>query len=385
MATGLAVTPTPEMTGAPDPTPLPIQSPAPSPAACADGLDNDDDTKIDSADPGCVNSADTSESDVCTSSFPLYSGIERPPGAFARTSDSPLVIGKAVMIYEGDLHLPRVFNGVQEYGVLPQVGLENMQFHLDTLYENLPYRIPNANYDGIVIIDLESWSVGNLGFNGLYRFLTENRVRANHPFYSDAEITAAARDEWAQASMDFMLIVIDAIRQRYPYAKIGMYAYPRRYHYEYGYQGVHGARYRGYNDEMALLWQSLDILSPEIYLWLPAGARYSGGYIQTTEDNAFPIRDAIAEAKRLALNYNPNLRIVPIATYRFHDASVGYGAQFLPDPELLVELFEPSVAGADGVYVWGNETEELNGSFSDFFTGRFAQFLKAQCGPRAQR
>jgi hypothetical protein len=40
------------------------EPPPPPPAQCADGLDNDGDTKVDLADPGCANATDNDETDV---------------------------------------------------------------------------------------------------------------------------------------------------------------------------------------------------------------------------------------------------------------------------------------------------------------------------------
>jgi endonuclease YncB( thermonuclease family) len=73
-------TPPPETPPIPPSTPPPEPPPAPAPPACSDGIDNDTDGAVDyPADPGCSDSADSSEFSDAPGCHPSYPTICIPP------------------------------------------------------------------------------------------------------------------------------------------------------------------------------------------------------------------------------------------------------------------------------------------------------------------
>lgn len=287
------------------------------------------------------------------------------------------------MIYEGDVYFPGITDsGVPYNGGIPQVGMENIEFHLATLRENLPYRMPRTSEPIVTIFDFESWdpSWGAAGY--YYKEASRARVRAQHPDWTDAaQIEAEASRQFREAALSFYLAMVHEVKRLYPNTLIGFYGRPAAYLYEYGYQGVHGARYRSWNDDLAPLYREIDVLSPVIYLFFPVGYVWGGGYVQTYQDNTFFIGDAIQEADRIRLTYPNAQLIIPIAWHRFHDHSApDVAGQYLDQIDLQSQLFFARSAGANGIYLWGNENTDAEADYGNFFRDRLDPLVRAQCG-----
>lgn len=355
------------------------------PDACHDAIDNDGDGATDVDDPGCSrNTGPVSELDGCLNgSTKIYYGVEHLGRLLGRAADG-FQVGKAIMLYEAELGNPRIVRGVFENGGLPQVAVQNMRPYLDTLVASLGWRARTTDFSGplVVIIDLEAWQVNYNLIASSYQSASRARVQAQHPSWTFEQLDAQARIEWEAAAVDYMLQTIAEIKRNIPGALVGWYGQPLAWRYEYGYQGIHGARYRSYNDSPAMgrVLDALDILTPEFYLHVPVGG--GGSYIQQIADNRDFMIDAIEESARVMSLHNNLQGVIPIVWYRFHDSSPIYGAQFLSPLDLDLELFTSLRTGVSGIYIWGNEDDLLGGgvsAFAAYYRDTFAPMVKAFC------
>lgn len=116
---------------------------------------------------------------------------------------------------------------VQRNGGVPQQG--NLNEHLQVFRKHINELVPDANNNGLAIIDFESWRPvyrQNFGTLQPYRDLSEQIERKHHPLMPDKRIEAEATRNFEKAGRTFMENSIDLARKMRPRAKWGYYGLP---------------------------------------------------------------------------------------------------------------------------------------------------------------
>jgi hypothetical protein len=88
-------------------------------------------------------------------------------------------------------------------------------------------------------LDFEAWNPLWDHTGSAYQNASIALVKATHPSWSSAQVTAEAIKEWEAASMKLLVETVRFVKKIRPKLKVAMYCYPLR---EYGYNG-----YNGYN------------------------------------------------------------------------------------------------------------------------------------------
>ncbi len=350
------------------------------PRQCGDGLDNDHDGLVDNQDPGCGGDADDNEASRCDD-YKIFDSIEGGARDAVSLRQYNFTENQAVFLYEGEFgQFPRRFcyQGVcaDYYGVIPQAGIDNLSSHLEALRRYVERAIPDPNYRGWVVLDIEayspfSWSrTGFPRLDSIYKTLSRNRVAVREPSWTSEQVERAAEDEFNQAALRLLVESLRAIRAVRPQAKLALYGYPASWIYDrsWGYSSpIYGNFNRDTNDLLEPLWNELDGYAPLFYQDVPLGWRYANGDVQTYDWSTYWIESAMAETARLQARFGFK-DIVPIVWYRHLDAGAPapYRNQLMSISDLEIQLFLPRQLGASGVIVWGNEVDPWGAAFSGY-------------------
>ena len=91
-------------------------------------------------------------------------------------------------------------------------------------------------------------------------------------------------------------------------------------------------------------------------------------------------QDAIQEAERIRLSYPNAQLIVPVAWHRFHDhSSPEFAGRYLNPRDLEGQIFFSREAGANGIYLWGNELGDSSADYPQFFSEQLDPLVRRQC------
>ena len=268
-------------------------------------------------------------------------------------------------------------DGSRFNGGLPQRG--NLTRHLERVRADVARYIPSPLYRGAAVIDFEQWhpvyDANNYGAKGVvgadYQNESKNWVQQRHPSWGSARVEASARQEFDDASREFMeqtLLLCKALR---PHASWGYYGYPSCGKCgnsmsppcgECPQVGMGGGM--AANDRLGWLWENSDVLYPGIYLCCSTN--------HEARNQSF-VRAAMAETQRVMAGAEVSLPIFPYIWPSWEDE----GGGFL-DPATLEMLLSTIVQeGGDGVVVWGAKTDALDAAKCD----AFERFLNASLGP----
>uniref|UniRef100_A0A0K0D226 Hyaluronidase n=1 Tax=Angiostrongylus cantonensis TaxID=6313 RepID=A0A0K0D226_ANGCA len=113
-------------------------------------------------------------------------------------------------------------------GGLPQNT--DLKAHLVEVEKNITKLIPNENFTGFGVIDIEEWRpLFEQHFKNIkqvYQEASIDRVRATHPNLNDAEIRQRAENEFNEAAKKFIVETMKTARKMRPKAFWGIYGIP---------------------------------------------------------------------------------------------------------------------------------------------------------------
>lgn len=265
-----------------------------------------------------------------------------------------------------DNHYPHISaTGQFVYGGIPQnADLNLLRQHIRE-YTNISlsnqwYAVP-PDFDGYIYLDYELWPFVWSALDtpnpndGISPYVTasKDKVRAQHPSWTEQQIEAQAEIEWNQASEIFITTGINELRQLFPNAKIGLYGYPYAPIFD-GYTSRFGDKWKSENDQMGWLWSQLDYISPSVYVT-------DGGVGNENNREVYHrqfIYNAIKETRRIADQYNKP--IIPFTNQvyynitSFDDGSIGE----LSEEDLRMQYEIPIIFGSEGILLWGYENTQ---------------------------
>ncbi|CAB3404728.1 unnamed protein product [Caenorhabditis bovis] len=159
---------------------------------------------------------------------------------------------------------PRPINGG-----LPQLG--NLKRHLRRAEDDINRIVPNKDFDGIAVIDIESfrptWQL-SWGKFEIYKHESMKLVRAEYPDWPEQLVAKKAKEDYETACKLFFVESLRLAKRLRPNAKWGFYLFPKC-------NGDVGQKnstecelnFRKYNDQLKWLWLESSALFPSIYLY----------------------------------------------------------------------------------------------------------------------
>lgn len=147
--------------------------------------------------------------------------------------------------------------------------------HLKVALEDIRTLIPNEDFQGLAVVDWESWRPlweRNWDSKQVYREASKALVRAKHPDWSPAQVNATAQQEFEEAGRKFMEETLKLGKEERPNGLWGYYGFPNCYNYyrnkSTNYTGECPAIELKRNDRLLWLWNVSSALYPDIYLSL---------------------------------------------------------------------------------------------------------------------
>lgn len=269
-----------------------------------------------------------------------------------------------------------------------------MDSHISRIQKHLDQYMPDPNYDGLGIIDYETWRpIWELTPNehsskpiDAHDYDFRNDWEEYMTIVQPAKMKSLSgqtrelylRDTYEGASRDFYLATLAECRRLRPNAKWTFYGYPMKIYRDsqrvgpgiIGYGNL-TSQASAANDRLAWLWGAVDFLNPSLY----AVKRT----VPTKEDISMPAEENlphqnveyiltnVAESVRLA-NGKP---VLPMVWTRYQSAGLGY--TFLNDTNLYHQLELPHQAGANGIILWdGVKSPQTYSQLQDFMTTSLA-------------
>ncbi|XP_077298929.1 hyaluronidase A-like isoform X2 [Arctopsyche grandis] len=231
-------------------------------------------------------------------------------------------------------------------GGVPQEG--KLVEHMTEFKQQLTKLIPDENFNGIGIIDFESWRPvfrQNFGTLTSYKDVSFDIERENHPDWSEKEIKAEAARRFEEAGRPYMIETLKAAKEARPLAKWGYYAYPYCFNMNND-QKIPNCPdiIVDENNGMVWLWNEVDVLFPSVYM---SKKRLNA------EERLQMVIGRVTEAKRLQSISNSAQLIMPYLWYKYSDET----SEFLSREDLYNAIKHMKDSGLNGVIIWGSSID----------------------------
>lgn len=265
--------------------------------------------------------------------------------------------------------IPRIHKGKIENGGIPQQA--DLNAHLAKVRRDVAQAIPDPNWSGYAIIDLEAWDPLWEGTAKEYHEASIRLARQSHPGRSENDIRRLAKASYEEAARTFLERTLRECRSLRPRAKWGYYAWPWPHH------EPAAAR-------LKWLWDGSTALFPNCYMVYKsaAGGKHTEG-LAPPEEYEQEARKKVELARRLA---GPNKPVIALIWPRYHDINAVFGKQLATREDLERMLRVPREAGADGVAFWESfDTEESAREYAGYFREVLVPALRGGAGQSTLR
>ncbi|KAK6023741.1 EGF-like domain protein [Ostertagia ostertagi] len=281
---------------------------------------------------------------------------------------------KIVLFYEKHFGLCPYYNNSKPdqpiNGGLPQKVL--VSDHLVAVIKDIRTKIPDRNFDGLAVIDLEewrplfkmNWGKQKGGFQrdfvphsgacyihhghrkevdvNVYREQSVALVKSKHPKLSHKKALLLAEKEFNEAARIFFVWTLKMARRIRPKAHWGYYDYPFCNAHAGDTPNVYSCNKKAkqYNDELDFIYRTSTALFPSIYL--------NG---EKTEKQAFrSVQAFIQETRRVAEKRNPPLEFFVYTKFEY-DPYTNI-TSFYSKGDLCNTMKQPADLGANGLVLW---------------------------------
>ena len=175
-------------------------------------------------------------------------------------------MGKYITLFPRIGKMPVINNGEYINGGIPQLG--DLVAHVGNATLDIQRLIPDENYDGLAVLDFESWRPlfeHNFDSLSVYQKASVDLVKQLYPNWTDNSlILATAKAQWDSAAQLFMESALMVGRQLRPLALWGYYEFPRCYGDIADLQCNSGSQES--NDQLMWLYEASAALYPSLYL-----------------------------------------------------------------------------------------------------------------------
>lgn len=225
-------------------------------------------------------------------------------------------------------------------GGLPQ--MVNLSIHLEKATEDILKIIPDPNFNGVPIIDWESWRPQweqNFDTRLIYRKKSIELVYNKHPEWTNETVKLVALVEFEQAAENMMESTLRLAKDLRPNARWGFYHYPYCYNKKKPGSCTQTAILT--NNNITWLFDSTTALYPSIYM--------HGSQVKKAEF----VQGVISEALRIRnISRNHFIDIYPYARYQY-----SYSELFLTKNDLNVTVLQAAEMGLSGIVFWGSKND----------------------------
>ncbi|PIO65826.1 hyaluronoglucosaminidase [Teladorsagia circumcincta] len=221
----------------------------------------------------------------------------------------------------------------------------SLQAHLDAVAQLIQVDIPDPNFDGIAVIDLEAWRPlyhMNWDEKKVYKEQSVQLVLQNQPYLSTEEAEALAEQQFNRAARDFFVQTLRVARELRPRGLWGYYEYPFC-NYDAGDQpGDYSCTTTAqqYNEQLRYIYHASSALFPSIYLH---GTK-------TTEQNFRYVQAVLMEARRIAHQRGHRSHFFPYTKIEYDPEAEP--TWFYSKDDLCNTVKQSADLGASGVVVW---------------------------------
>ncbi|CAH1641696.1 unnamed protein product [Spodoptera littoralis] len=225
-------------------------------------------------------------------------------------------------------------------GGVPQEG--DLIEHLDTYQQVLEQSVPDKDFNGVGIIDFESWRpVFRQNFGDLtpYKDMSYEIEKQRHWWWKKEWIQEEAKRRFEAAGREFMQATLALSKKMRPRAIWGYYGFPYCFNMaSNNMKETCADKVPQENDRISWLWQESTALYPSVY---------SSASLSTRQLAAL-IRGRVKEAARMVRGGAP---ILPYFWYRYRDSG------FLNKTDLYVALNTFYKSNASGFIIWGSSND----------------------------
>lgn len=244
-------------------------------------------------------------------------------------------------------------NGTALYGGVPQAG--DLSAHLVALRSSIEAWIPDEQWVGNAVFDFEKWCPVWELTDPPYRTLSIELVKAAHPDWPAAKVSAQAKQEFEAAALEWFVRSLEIAKAVRPLALWGYYGFPK---VEMWVDGWH---------ELAFQQQPLvdasTALYPDIYLHLPSASEAPDS---VREQELAHVNTTVTVATQMARQVRGDRAppVYPFASVFNLKANFDNGKYHHPRTELLTraqapfEFLWPYDLGARGIVIWSGLGEE---------------------------
>lgn len=267
--------------------------------------------------------------------------------------------------------------GVAINGGVPQNA--SLDEHLRVASENIFTFIPDKNFQGLAVVDWESWRPlweRNWDSKQIYCEASRALVRKMHPEWTPAQVDVEARAKFEAAGRKFMEETLKLGQRERPNGLWGYYGFPNCYNY----YSEKSTNYTGEcppieikrNNKLFWLWASSSALYPDIYLSLNLRGLGKEVLLYTHHrileamrvgDQVTPIPLPVFTYARIVYTYSLEFLSKASSSYLccygilFFFVSFAYPplCTFLQE-HLIYTVGESAALGSAGVVLWGDHT-----------------------------
>lgn len=287
----------------------------------------------------------------------FHSTITFKPTVFPKPPDLPYAVpvAPAVILYETrfDPELPR--RGPHQIAGDPKF-YEKFRDRVKTVVLSA---IPDEKYDGLAVIDFESWHP--LWMEPWHRPTTPGPWQEWMDYIAEtrkdevSKLDAAGLEKlwkatYEEVAQKFWTTWIVWCKELRPNAKWGFYDYPNTVQHGYGRTEPVFRFWGERNDRLAWLWKQVDFLAPSLYcinMSVPKGVTPGHGEIV---EGAY---DSVISSNMLeCYRIGNGLPVYPFVWWRYHDHNPTHGEKFIDAYDLKTAMQLPFEYKAAGLILW---------------------------------
>ncbi|XP_055687636.1 hyaluronidase Tab y 2.0101-like [Lutzomyia longipalpis] len=305
---------------------------------------------------------------MCTKYGISFTDVEKEYGVIQNVNDT--FRGNEISILYDPGNFPALLENsssgrlVKRNGGVPQEG--NLAEHLKIFTKHLDELIPNKDYEGLAVIDFESWRPvfrQNFGTLQPYRNLSIRIEREKHRNWSHREIVREATKVFENSGRKFMEQTLKKAKAARPNALWGYYAFPYCFNGNSRDPLSCSNEVQQENNRIMWLFENSDVILPSVYLteaWAPNMRKSI-------------IKGRVGEANRVAraTHKRPRPHVLTYIRYAYTDT-----LNFLSQGDLYDAFSVMDQKKSDGI-LWGSSFD-LN---SQAKCRNFRKYLEDQLGP----
>ncbi|GJQ75196.1 hypothetical protein Trydic_g9798 [Trypoxylus dichotomus] len=234
-------------------------------------------------------------------------------------------------------------------GGVPQEG--NITLHFLLFEEAVNQLIPDKNFNGIGIIDFESWRPvfrQNWGSLSPYQDLSVEVEKKRHPTWSKKNLTNEARKRFELYARDFMQETLYLAKELRPAAKWGYYAYPYCFNMApNNMESDCSQQIMQENDRIKWLFTTSTVYYPSLY--------FSQSMLTSEKKIIQMVQGRLKESQRIISTLPKVLtkpKVLPYIWLKYRDTN-----EYMTKEDLSTIFMVLKSMHADGVIIWGSSKD----------------------------